>query len=187
MNTIQRFSFAFAMMGLIAFISVNVFAQSPNAEVKFVERNLGGPRLGFTYFPSGSQAAKGLDKYNMGQLISQFGWHLEKLIVPDEGGPSFVVQFTPMVAGVEYGKIMPNATLAFGIRMPDGFEFGMGPNIYLGEQLGTNTALTMAVGKSFNYGGVSIPLDLAYTFNPSGSRVSFVFGYAIDKTSSKEN
>ena len=37
----------------------------------------------------------------------------------------------------------------------------------------------LAVGKSINYGGVSIPLNVAWTTNPEGDRLSFIIGYAI--------
>jgi predicted metallo-beta-lactamase superfamily hydrolase len=45
------------------------------------------------------------------------------------------------------------------------------------------SALMIAAGKSFNFGGVSIPLNLALTTNPKGYRISFIFGYAIERGS----
>lgn len=139
---------------------------------KFIERNLGGPRMGVTY--------RTWDKAELDQpkVISQFGWHFEHLVSPTLGGPSFVIQFTPLVAGVELGQIIPTATLAFGIRLPNGFEFGMGPNLLLTEN-DIHTALIIALGKSFEFGGVSIPFDIAFTTNPDYSRVSFMIGYSI--------
>lgn len=183
MNISQRFLIVLIATVIILSSTVNAVAQYQDEEVAFVERNLGGPRLAVTFIPGDSKVAKGLEKVGMGQTLSQFGWHFEKLVIPDGGGPSFVIQFTPLIAGVEYGKFFPNATLAFGVRLPNGIEFGMGPNILLSHELGTSTALTLAVGKSFNYGGVSIPIDLAYTSNPSGSRVALIIGYAIAKSS----
>ena len=71
-------------------------------------------------------------------------------------------------------------TLAMGVRFPNGIEFGMGPNLLAGTD-NIYSALVFAVGKSINYGGVSIPLNLVYATNPSGNRVSFIFGYAISR------
>ena len=65
--------------------------------------------------------------------------------------------------------------------MPSGVEFGLGPNMLIGGTNGISTALVVAIGKSFNYGGVSIPLDLVYATNPDGNRISIIFGYAIRK------
>ena len=39
----------------------------------------------------------------------------------------------------------------------------------------------MAIGKSFDYGGVSIPLNLAFTANREGNRVTLLFVYALNK------
>lgn len=146
-------------------------------EVSFAERNLGGPRLGVTYVPGNSTLARELTKNKFGRLLSQFGWHFEYQVIPEGGGPQFVIQFVPLLSGVEYSKLFPTTTLAIGVRLPNGIEFGMGPNILFAGSV--RTALTMAVGKSINYGGVSIPINLAVTTNPEGQRLSLIIGYAI--------
>ena len=151
--------------------------------IAFLERNLSGPRLGVTTIPGTGLLTDELDKRGIGRVLSQFGWHFEYQVIPDGGGPQFVVQFVPLVAGVEYGTLIPSATLAMGIRFQEGFAFGLGPNVLVGGDKGLSTALVMAIGKSVNYGGVSIPLNLVFATNPSGNRVSFVFGYAISRVS----
>ena len=146
-------------------------------KVDFSQFNLGGPRLGVTVAPNGDLREE-LEDQNMGPILSQFGWHFEYQVVPEGGGPAFVIQMVPMVAGVEYGKLVPHGTLAMGIRLPSGIEFGIGPNLlYTGDSL--YTALVMGIGKTFNYGGVNIPLNIAFATNPSGYMASFVFGYSI--------
>ncbi|KAA3618293.1 MAG: hypothetical protein D8M58_20535 [Calditrichaeota bacterium] len=179
------------------FITNPLFAQSwkQNKPVEFAERNMGGPRLGVTVIPGNGRLVQKLKDEGIGSTISQFGWHFEWQVVPKGGGPSFIVEFIPLVGGVEYGKVIPSATLAMGIRMPNGIEFGIGPNVLIGltekkaEGIGDpvkkktdlQSALTIAVGKSINYSGVSIPINLVYTTNPDGNRISVVFGYAIAK------
>lgn len=152
-------------------------------EVIFRERNYAGPRLGVTVVPGDSKLSRKLKEKNMGILLSQFGWQFEYQVVPAGGGPSFVVEFIPLVSGVEYSKLIPGASLALGVRTPDGIEFGLGPNLLVNADGNLATALVMAVGKSFSYGGVNIPINLVYTTNPDGGRVSFMFGYAITKVS----
>ncbi len=151
-------------------------------EVSFAERNLGGPRLGITYVVGQGKLADKLAERGMGNFISQFGWHFEYQIIPEGGGPQFVIQAVPLVAGVEYGTLIPSGTIVMGVRFPGGFEFGLGPNVMLGGEKGVMTALVMGVGQSFNYGGVSIPLNLVWATNPDGNRVSVIFGYAIMKS-----
>lgn len=149
--------------------------------VQLSERNLGGPRLGVTYVPGKGELSQALADRGIGRVLSQFGWHFEYLVLPKGGGPSFAVQFVPLVAGVEHGTFIPSATLALGIRMPSGIEFGMGPNILFGGENIFNTALVIAFGKSFDYGGVSIPIDFVVATNPKGNRFSIIVGYSLVK------
>ncbi|HEX9934483.1 MAG TPA: hypothetical protein VGB38_04740 [bacterium] len=148
----------------------------------FTQRNMAGPRLGFTFVPGNGELASKLKSKKMGPVLSQFGWHFEYQVVPETAGPSFVVELVPLVAGVEYGTPIPSASLAMGIRFPGGFEFGLGPNVLIGGDEGVYTALIASVGRSFNYSGVSIPLNLVCATSPKGNRYSIIFGYAITKS-----
>lgn len=161
-------------------------AQGSNSgAVSFRQRNMSGPRLGVTYVMGDNEISRELDREEMGRAISQFGWHIERQIVPAGGGPQFVVQAVPMLGGVEYGKVIPGVTLAMGIRFPSGYEFGIGPNITSAKpnetESGARTALATAVGRSFDYGGVSLPLNLVLVSSPKGQRLSFIVGYAIQQ------
>jgi hypothetical protein len=180
----HRIASMVSALSLLAGLSSGLLhSQSKDAfdDVLFGERNLGGPRLGVTYVLGGGKLAETLDKNKIGHTLSQFGWHFEYQVIPDGGGPSFVIQFVPLVAGVEYGKLIPSATLAMGVRLPEGIEFGLGPNALV-TQDGVKSALVMTIGKSFSYGGVNIPLNLVYATNPEGNRISVIFGYAIRKS-----
>ena len=183
MNTYQRILSIITTLAIVVVFGGTAFGQDDEANdpVRFHRRNMGGPRLGVTIVPDGSELSRSLSHHDIGRQLSQFGWHFEYQVIPDGGGPQFVIQFTPMVGGVEYGKVIPGATLAMGIRFPSGFEFGLGPNITAGHGETSPTSLIVGVGKSFDYGGVSIPLTLAYATNPDGSRISFIVGYAIDR------
>ncbi len=156
-----------------------------------VERNMSGPRFGLTYVWIKEELKDRLPPGEFHPVMSQFGWHFEHQITPEGGGPQFVIQFVPMVAGVEHGMFIPNATLAVGIRLPGGFESGIGPNIQFPKNLEferggeVTSALVVAVGKTFHYGGVNIPFDIVYAINPKGNRLSFIMGYAIQRTRSR--
>jgi len=166
-----------AMLFTLAASRMQAQATVEEKPVSFAERNLGGPRIGVSYVVGNGSLAQELKKHGFGQLLSQFGWHFEYQVIPEGGGPQFVIQFVPLISGVEYSQIFPTATLAIGVRMPSGIEFGLGPNVLLADKV--RSALTIAVGKSFNYGGVSIPVNLALTTNPEGQRISLIVGYAI--------
>lgn len=174
---------------------VNVWSSQGNDYVDLRTRKLNGPRIGLTFVPDvkylrrNGKLVQGLEQNGIGSVISQFGWHFEWLVTPEGGGPSFVTQLVPFMGGVEYATVIPSVSLVLGIRMPKGFEFGLGPNVLFnfgelandsGERGNpVNTSLIAAIGKSIDFSGVSIPLNLAVAINNDGTRLSFVFGYAM--------
>ncbi len=183
MHQRQRIMVALAIAVLSGVMSVEAGAQTVSRQnpVQFGLRNMGGPRLGITYVYGNGPLYQYLMENNMDRVISQFGWHFEHQVVPEGGGPQFVIQVVPLFGGVEYGKIAPVVALAMGVRFPKGIEFGLGPELIIAEH-GLKSALVMGIGKTFDYSGVSIPVNLVFTRNNDGGRFSILFGYAIQKT-----
>ncbi len=176
----------------------NIFGgiQNNNNDNDLKTRKLNGPRLGLTYVAQGDflgrsgDLQQGLEEHDIGAVISQFGWHFEWLVTPENGGPSFVTQLTPFIGGVEYATVIPSVSLVLGLRMPNGFELGLGPSVLLKvseiTENGSNpvsSSLVVAIGKSIDFSGVSVPLNLALSTNNSGTRISFIFGYAMKSRS----
>jgi len=152
---------------------------------RLIERDLSGPRIGLTWVPGNSELSQRLDAEGMDPWISQFGWHFENRVNPVGGGPAFVVETIPLISGVEYGKFVPGVTLAMGLRFENGVEFGLGPNVILTKDDGAadlTTSLVIAGGRTLDFNGVSIPLNLALATSPDGQRLSFVFGYALTRS-----
>ncbi len=174
----------FILLPIMSQAQAETPAQTEAEKEKIINtRNMGGPRFGLTYVMGNDQLAQELEYHDMGRTISQFGWHFEHQVVPEGGGPGFVIEFIPLLAGVEYGKIIPNFSLLMGVRSPGGWEIGMGPNLSFSktieDEVEARTSLLLGLGKSFKYGGVSIPVNFAYSASPEGNRVSLFFGYAI--------
>lgn len=177
-----RFAIALALLaGTILQAGAQPEAQPRPAadtqEVKFTKRGLGGPRLGFTIVPGNSDLGQALDEKNINRIISQFGWHFEHRVIANDFGPAFVIEFVPLLGGVEYGKPILSFSLLFGIRMPSGYEFGVGPNMIVASK--AYSGLVIGLGKTFDVQGVSIPLNVAYATSPGGGRIAFMVGYAI--------
>ncbi len=191
MKTLKKsLMLAFVLLFALAPLTQQTQALAETDSNDFINtRNMGGPRFGLTFVPGNSQLSEELENNDMGRTISQFGWHFEHQVVPEGGGPAFVIEFLPLLAGVEYGKIIPNFSLLMGVRSTGGWELGMGPNLSfsktLDDEVEARTSLVLAAGKSFNYGGVSIPVNVAYSSSPTGNRVSLFFGYAM--ASAKKN
>ena len=148
--------------------------------VLFRQRNLSGPRIGMTVVLDQDQLSQ-MRARGMGPFMSQFGWHFERQVVPLGGGPQFIVESVPMVGGVEYGEFIPSITLAMGVRFPSGAEFGLGPSLSANPANGGSSSLVIAAGRSFDYGGVSLPVNVVLSTNPHGQRLSVVLGYAIQQ------
>jgi hypothetical protein len=151
-------------------------AASP-PEVHFSQRSLAGPRIGFTVIPGNSELGRTLDEKNISRIISQFGWHFEHRVIANGVGPAFVIEFVPLLGGVEYGKPILSTSLFFGIRMPSGYEFGVGPNLIIASS--AYTGIVIGAGRTFDVQGISIPFNIVYAGSPAGGRIAFMVGYAI--------
>jgi hypothetical protein len=147
--------------------SVDTLGDMPFDPAAHVRRfDLSGPRAGVLIGPNG-------------YTTSQFGWHFESQANADRKGPWFIVERVLLVGGVEQQLFLPSATVVFGMRMPDGFEVGLGPSVSFGGERGASTALVLAAGRSFRAGGISVPVNFALSTNRYGSRFSILTGWAI--------
>ncbi len=153
---------------VVSIMSINADCPSTNPldePVCLSKVNIGGPRLGFTGIVNNGSFRDELQKNGVNPLYSQFGWQFEFKVVPEGNGPSFVTEIIPMFGAVEYSTIIPSVTIPLGVRFPNGFEFSLGPNIALGwdkdkNNLTSTSSLVLAVGKTFSYRGVGIPVNL---------------------------
>ena len=133
---------------------------------------LDGPRIGFTVLTGGalSKAREGLPALN--PFLTQFGWQFEGRLFRMPNGVSGLVEFVPLVGGLEQGMFLPSLSGLLGIRGPKGFEVGVGPNV---SPLGAN--LVLALGTSFRSNGINFPVNLAVVPGNGGARVSLLFGF----------
>ena len=103
---------------------------NPNASVI----NNNGPRIGLTAIAGPSASILTLDRKYGGfdyavPLLSSFGYQFEQVFV-NSGNFQALVEFIPLVAGLEYGRIIPSASVLLGMRNSrTGWEFAIGPNI----------------------------------------------------------
>ena len=114
-------------------------------------------------------AAQGFDP-----TLSVLGWQFEMQYQGALGGPTGVVQFIPLVTGMEQELSLASLNILFGIRSVSDFEFAAGPYIS-----GTGTGLTVAAGKTFRAGRMAMPVNLGYTSTREGPRISFTFGWNL--------
>ncbi|WP_201985827.1 hypothetical protein [Hymenobacter rubidus] len=146
--------------------------QSPDDAILEETIHLDGPRVGFTILTPGvlSKAQESIPDLN--PFLTQFGWQFETRLFRLPNGLSGLVEFVPLVGGLEQGKFLPSLSGLLGIRGAKGFEVGMGPNV---TPLGAN--LVLAVGSSFHSGGINFPVNLAVVPGNGGARVSLMIGF----------
>lgn len=99
-----------------------------------------GPRMGFiTYFLEPKTAAtlkrsKSQGGYEAFPLLFQFGYQFEKQYL-NEGNFQALVEFLPMITGLDQGLFIPSVTLMNGIRNNNsGWEFAFGPMVSISRK-----------------------------------------------------
>jgi hypothetical protein len=137
----------------------------------FEEIHLNGPRLGITVL-TGGVARKADQEYSLNPFLTQFGWQFETRIFRMPNGTAGLLEIVPLIGGLEQGKFIPSLNALIGIRGPQGFEFGLGPNV---SPAGANIAL--AVGTSFRSNGINFPVNFAVVPGNGGVRFSLLFGF----------
>lgn len=120
-------------------------------------KKFGGPRIGMTYITSGTSSDYISDK-GKNPLITQFGWQFEQRLFTIENGTSGIIEFVPLIGGMEQGLFLPSANLLIGMRSGGkrSFEFALGPNVSL-----SGLGMVFAAGTNFKSGKVNFPVNLA--------------------------
>ncbi|UOQ98486.1 hypothetical protein MUN81_03120 [Hymenobacter sp. 5317J-9] len=146
--------------------------EDPNDAVLEEPIRLDGPRVGVTFLSSGVRSKALEEGVEVGAVITQFGWQFESRLFRLPNGVSGLVEFVPLVGGLEQGRFLPSINGLLGIRGAKGFEFGVGPNV---TPLGAS--LVLAMGTSIRSYGVNFPVNLAVVPGRDGMRVSLLVGF----------
>jgi hypothetical protein len=175
----MRFKETFTVTAFVSFLIASVAAaqvDSLDVPTTLTEVNLSGPRLGLAAAVTSGTFLRTLQHNKMDRVFSQFGWQFEYKIIPEGGGPAFIAEIIPLVGGVEYGKLIPSISFPIGIRFPNGLEFGIGPQATVLSTSAASSALVMALGKTFLYKGVGLPVNLAVIKGSGGYSTALMFG-----------
>jgi len=102
-----------------------------NPETAVINNN--GPRLGVTAVVGGSTQILMADPRTGGfgyslPALTSFGYQFEQVFV-NSGDFQALFEFIPLIAGLEYGRLIPSANVLMGMRNSrTGWEFAVGPN-----------------------------------------------------------
>ena len=144
----------------------------PNDAVLSETIHLDGPRLGFTILSQRVIDKARENQVSLGPVISQFGWQFESRLFRLANGVSGLVEFVPLVGGLEQGQFLPSVSGLLGVRGPKGFEFGVGPNVTL-----LGPSLVLAMGTSIQSNGINFPINIAVAPSSEGARISLLMGF----------
>ncbi len=124
---------------------------------------LNGPRIGLTYISPGliaGQIRSAQDpnsNNNSGTTITQFGWQFEWRYFTLQSGVCGLVEFVPLIGGLDQGLFLPSCNLLIGIRDRNGFEFGFGPNVSI-----AGVGFVFAAGTNIKIDQVNFPINIAF-------------------------
>ncbi|MDH3208268.1 MAG: hypothetical protein OEO79_16830 [Gemmatimonadota bacterium] len=141
-------------------------------------QHLSGPRFGFTTFTG--DVARLRNAIGKESIMSQFGWQFETQVVSTRSGNQALMEWVVLVGGVEQDELNLSLSWLAGYRLPNGLEFGVGPNVSVRKEGGDpTTSMVIAGGATLPFGELYVPLNLAVAFAEGGPRITTLIGWII--------
>ena len=148
-------------------------AQQPQDLTRQVNRS--GPRFGFTFLGGSiTDSLRSTHNIDVATVITQFGWQFERQFASLEGGPVALNEWVFLVGGLDQNAFLPSLSWLVGVRFPNQFEFGVGPNV-----TPAGVALAMSAGMTFRAGALAIPMNVALVPSKVGLRSSILTGFNL--------
>ena len=159
-----------------------------------------GPRVGLVYVTDQYTrdqlvrlAREKKPNADVSKVLTAFGWQFEYEYLNTTGGATGLIEFVPVVVGMESGLALPSACLLIGVRFANGLEIGFGPNVSTGvvekvENAGApdekiryspsaGVGMTGTLGITLRTGEMNFPINLAAVRNENGYRTSLMVGW----------
>jgi hypothetical protein len=185
MRSIRIFTFAVLQAAMLAGLtSAPALAQTDTIPEDLRARqlprqHLSGPRFGFTTLTG--DVAKLRQSVGKESIMSQFGWQFETQVVSTRSGNQALMEWVALVGGVEQDELNLSLSWLAGYRLPNGLEFGAGPNVSVRKEGWDDptTSMVIAAGATLPFGELYIPLNLAVAFAEGGPRITTLLGWII--------
>lgn len=146
---------------------------------KLPRQHLSGPRFGFTAFTG--DVARLRQSAGKQPIMSQFGWQFETQILSTQSGNRALMEWVVLVGGVEQDEMNLSLGWLAGYRLPNGLEFGVGPNVSVRKEAmdDLTTSMLVAVGATLPFGELYVPANIAVAFAEGGPRITTLLGWII--------
>lgn len=166
------------LLGLVMLLGTCTSAWTqdvPRGITKVVDMT--GPRVGLTVLNQETVDRLLLERnIELRPLVTQLGWQFERRLYTNGDGATVLMEWVPLVSGLEQGVALPSLNWLVGLRTSAGTEFGFGPNI---TPLGVG--LVGAFGLTVKTGALHVPFNVAVATSKYGARVSLMTGFNIRK------
>ena len=142
-------------------------------------QRLSGPRFGFTAFTG--DVARLRQAIGKEAIMSQFGWQFETQIVSTRSGNQALMEWVALVGGVEQDELNVSLSWLAGYRLPNGLEFGAGPNVSVRKESWDDltTSMVIAAGATLPFGDLYVPVNLAVALAEGGPRITTLLGWIV--------
>ena len=146
----------------------------------------GGPRAGLVM--ATGDIAEGLKAAGNDSVRTAVGWQFEYQFMTSRSGVELLTEFVPLLVGLEQGMFNLSTSVLVGVRMPNGLEFGLGPNLTIFDEEdygvpngGTEAELGMAfaVGYTLEVDNMRFPFNVAWVMSEGGTSISFLLGWNV--------
>ena len=162
-----------AACALVLGSAFSLQAQQPQDLTRQVNRS--GPRFGFTFLSGTITDTLRIKRdIDVSSVITQFGWQFEHQFAGVEGGPVALNEWVFLVGGLDQNVFLPSISWLIGVRFPNQFEVGVGPNI-----TPAGVALAFSGGMTFRAGALAIPVNVALVPSKIGMRSSILTGFNL--------
>jgi len=153
-----------------------------------------GPRVGMMYifgdwagFDSGMQVIFPDADRTYYPFMTHFGVNFEQRIRLGGTSSHFAFQEVLTFGGLDQNVVLPSLNTLIGFRSHAGLEFGLGPNFSLvndGGAIGLGVSVVYAVGWTFSFRDVYVPVDIAVVPTPKDGRprLTIMTGFNFDLT-----
>ena len=144
-----------------------------------------GPRIGASLLYDADTNTFGIPAMtgfvSVGPVISQFGYHVDFDIVTKAGFDP-VAQIDLLIGGVDQGLAIPSLSAVIGIRISQGFEIGVGPNLSITRrnyESSIATGIIVVIGYSFRLpnDNIAFPVDFAIVASNGQYRFTLLAGF----------
>ena len=140
-------------------------------------QQLAGPRFGFTAFTG--DVADFRRAQHKSVLMTQFGWQFETQIVSTSSGSQALMEWVALVGGFEQDELNVSLSWLAGYRLPNGVEFGVGPNMSVNKEGNRTTSMVLAGGATLPLGDIYVPVNAAFAFAQGGPRITALVGWIV--------